>query len=50
MKYQRNLIVCFGCSYDSKPSLITALILGLRPASEGQRYFVTASLIGGAQA
>ena len=29
---------------------VSGLILGLRPANEGRRYFVTTSLIGWAQA
>ena len=35
---------------STNPLHHTKLILGLRPTNEGRRYFVTASLIGWAQA
>ena len=36
--------------YRLSVDVITGLILGLLPANEGRRYFVTTSLIGWAQA
>ena len=49
-----GLITNNGISYPGVfllwPSAYTGLILGLHPANERRRYFVTTSLIGWAQA
>ena len=43
-------LLCNAVPHWLGASLESALILGLRPANEGRRYFVTTSLIGWAQA
>ena len=42
--------VCFHFADKFQQSSMKGLILGLRPANERRRYFVTTSLIGWAQA
>ena len=43
-------IIAYCCSYHHYQHIIKGLILGLRPASERRRYFVTTSLVGWVQA
>ena len=38
------------CNWSQNNSRVTGLILGLHPANERRRYFVTTSLIGWVQA
>ena len=48
-RYARSY-VCVPVTCNVRQELCSGLILGLRPANEKRRYFVTTSLIGWAQA